>query len=184
MRLSNHGSVQLTMNFLITIIISITLLVAGLALIRQFYTVTQETQKDLDERTQQRLEQLLGEGQQVVVPFGQQAIERGGSYVFGLGILNIENDDLFNVEVTVSSVFDETNRELTAQEIGQLVPPPADWFLFDDTEQNIPKNEQRVVSLLVEVPLTAPSGLYNFNVKVVRNGQQYDKVQKIRINVQ
>ena len=183
MSVSHHGSIQLSMSFIITIIMSIALLIAGLALIKQFYTVSQETQKDLDERTQQRLEQLLGEGQQVVIPFGQQTVDRGASYVFGLGILNIEDDADFVVEVTVSSVFDETNRELTAQEIEQLVPLPDDWFLFDGTAQHIPKNEQRVVSLLVDVPLTAPSGLYSFNVKVLKGGQQYDKIQKIRVTV-
>ena len=176
---SKHGSVQLSMSFLITIILSITMLLAGISLISYFYQTTTETQEQLDERTQQRLAELLGDGQQVVIPFNQQTIERGSGHVFGLGVLNIADEASFTVVVSVSSVYDENQQEV---DISSLIDP-AQWFLFDDTAQRIPKNEQRTVSLLIEVPRDAPSGLYNFNVEVLKDGLRYDRVQKIRITV-
>ena len=171
------------MSFLITIILSITLLVAGIALIKKFYTTTIETQHELDERTQQRLAELLNEGQQVAIPFGQQTIERGNAYVFGLGILNIGENAAFTVHVSISTVFDQSNNELPVSAVELITP--ASWLLFDDTPQMIAKNEQRIVNILAEVPVDAPSGLYNFNVEVVNTatGQRYDKIQKIRITV-
>ncbi|HLC19627.1 MAG TPA: hypothetical protein VJK72_01825 [Candidatus Nanoarchaeia archaeon] len=177
------GSVQLSMSFLITIIISITLLVGGIALIKNFYTSAVETQQKLDERTQQRLAELLNEGQQLAIPFSQQTIERGEGYVFGLGILNIGDEASFVVEVTVSTIFDDANKELPTAAVDIITP--TSWLLYDSTPQLIGKNEQRVVSILAEIPKDAPSGLYNFNVKVVNTvtQQPYDKIQKIRITV-
>ena len=170
------------MSFLITIILSITLLVAGIALIKKFYTTTIETQHELDERTQQRLAELLNEGQQVAIPFGQQTIERGNAYVFGLGILNIGENAAFVVKATVSTIFDESNKEVPN---AVALVNPASWLRYDDTPQMIAKNEQRIVNILAEVPVDAPAGLYNFNVEVVNTatGQRYDKIQKIRITV-
>ena len=177
------GSIQLSMSFLITIIISITLLVGGIALIKNFYTSAVETQQKLDERTQQRLAELLNEGQQLAIPFGQQTIERGEGYVFGLGILNIGDEASFVVEVAVSTVFDDADKEVPTDVVNNLINPTS-WLLYDNTPQVIGKNEQRVVSILAEIPKDAPSGLYNFNVKVLNAGQPYDKIQKIRITVQ
>ena len=176
------GSVQLSMSFLITIIISITLLIAGIALIKNFYTSAIETQRDLDERTQQRLAELLNEGQQLAIPFSQQTIERGSGYVFGLGVLNIGEDTAFTVKIEVSTVFDESNKEVPN---AVALVNPASWLRYDDTPQMIGKNEQRVINILADVPKDAPSGLYNFNVEVVNTAtqQRYDKVQKIRITV-
>jgi hypothetical protein len=190
----SKGGLQLSIKFLVTIILAMTMLAAGILILRQFIDVTTDTQAQIDQRTQQRLSELLNAGEQIAIPFSRQSIRRGESYVFGVGILNIEEANTFRVNVDLSSAYHKDNTPFTNQEIinhqlrATAQKPPL-WFLYDNLDQSLSKNQRKIINVLVSVPKNAPSGEYIYNVIVVRPSPpggalaQYDKTRKIHITV-
>jgi hypothetical protein len=88
------------MNMLVVIILSLVILVGGVAFLYKLIAGAEQIKTDLDYRTQAELERLLVEqGQQVALPFRQATVNRGDHHVFGLGILNIGEKQEFHIKV-------------------------------------------------------------------------------------
>jgi len=176
---------ELSMNFFVTIIIAIVLLGIGITLLTRFVGITQDTQESLDERTQTRINELLTEGKQVTIPFNRQDIRRGSSEVFGLGVLNILEEGSFRAEVELSGAFYDGNTAFDDAYIQQIRDDLANgqWALYDTTATIISTQQRRLFDILIDVPKDARSGNYVFNVKVFRNNEQYENIQKIYVAV-
>lgn len=179
--LTKRGAIQLTMGFLVTIIISIVLLALGILFLRQLVTGAEEIKLDLDQQTESQLASLLDQGQQIAIPFNTQTIRRGNSHIFGIGILNIQEQGIFELSVTLSKAVDTANNEFPAQTIRNLNIPA--WLRYDASGFQLNKNERQSIPLLIQIPTNAPSGTYIFNVQVKRNNEQYDTTKKIYVIV-
>ena len=177
------GTIQLSMNFLVTIIIALALLALGIILLRQFVDVTVDTQNELNQRTQERIAELLDQGQQIVIPFSSQTLKRGESYLFGVGVLNIEEESSFKLATALSGAFHSNDVEFLPAELAEH--NPSSWVRFDREQFTLKKNEQQSRTVFVQIPKNAPSGTYIFNVVVYRNSDNsiYDAVRKIIIIV-
>ena len=185
-----RGAIQLSMNFLVTIIIALTLLALGILLLRQFVEVTVETQNELNEQTQNRIAELLNQGQQIVIPFSSQTLRRGDSHLFGVGVINIFEESTFELNAGLSGAFHPDDTPLSPEELAQA--KPSEWIRLDSERFTLKKNEDQSKTLLIKVPTTAPSGIYIFNVMVYINPPSsppydpsalYDTVRKIVITV-
>src|SRR3989344_8163548 len=98
------GAIELSMNMLVMIIISIVILTGGMVLLYKFIGGAEDIKSQLDTRTDSELERLLvDQGKQVALPLHTATVTRGESHVFGIGILNIGsvgNEFLLRVELS------------------------------------------------------------------------------------
>jgi hypothetical protein len=177
MRSSNKGAIQLSLNFLVTIIIALVLLAAGIVLLRQFVDASVSVQVDVDQRTQDRLAALLDQGQQVAVPFSTKELKRGDEHTFVVGVLNIldEQQSAFKILIDSSTAVDKE---------GNNVPVELDeWVSYITDSFSIGKGKHHNARVLLTVPNSAPSGTYIFNVEVINtdSGERYDTLRKITV---
>lgn len=180
---------QLSINFIVIIIIAVVLLALGIALLNQFIGGAREIKAELDTRTETQLTELLTGGDQIALPFNRQTVRRGDAHIFGLGILNIEEDDLswFRVNISFSRAVEKDGiTEIPASE----VPSADEWFRYDQEPFEIGFNEQRKEVIRLEVPTGVQSGTYVFNVRIfgavssdMAGEEQYDVTKKIYVNV-
>src|SRR3989344_8402452 len=183
------GTIELSINTLVIVIISIVILTSGITLLYKFIGGAEDIKSKLDAQTNTELERLLvDQGKQVALPLHIADVLRGENHVFGLGILNIGGQldgknigEEFTVQTEFIKLVDLQNKDITGEapkeEINQ-------WLLYDSGSQIIKENEHTKLSLLVNVPTTALTGQYIFNAKVILNdGRQYGNTQKFYVNV-
>lgn len=179
--MSKKGAIELSMNMLVVVIISLVILAAGIAFLYKLMANAGDIQNDLDSQTKAELERLLvEEGKQVALPSRKAAIERGEGHVFGVGILNIGEEQEFRINVALSSAAkaQDGGPELTAEEV-------QDWLLYNPEPFTLAENEHRSEGILVEVPPTALRGQYIFSVEVLaQGGERYGNVQTVVVEVQ
>lgn len=177
----------LSMEFLVTVIISLVILAGGVALLYTFIEGGKKAQEDLDQRTQEELERLLvDEGKQVALPLHTAEISAGESHLFGIGILNIgglETEE-FMIKVEPLKLINQNNQ---AEDISgdQSVK---DWLLYNNEILKIKENEHFSEKIFVEVPKTAKKGQYIFEAKVFSIGTggtelQYGNTQNFYVTV-
>lgn len=179
------GALDLPINLLVTIIISIVILMSGIALMYQFIKGSEDIQAQLDERTTQELERLLvQQGKQVALPFHQATLQRGEQHVFGLGILNIggkETGAQFKVTVELFKVTNDAEQDLTSQINKQDVES---WLLYRQEVFIVKENDHHSEPILIKVHNDALQGIYIFRVKVLlASGQLYGNPQQFIVNV-
>lgn len=160
----------MSMEFLVTVIISLVILGAGITLLYSFIRGGEDIKKELDIRTSDELERLLvDQGKQVALPLHTAEISAGKTHIFGLGILNIGNlgGNHFNIKVEFSKYVDKAG---TAQKADDMDPATKEaiekWVLYNTESMQILENEHKKESILVSVPKDASKGEYIFNAKV------------------
>ena len=172
---SKKGDISLSMNFLVVIIISIVVLGMGLTLLYKLFSTAEEQKAQLDAKTEDELRRLLiDQGKQVALPFNTVSLHGKESYIFGLGILNIDTDnDQFMVSVSLA----------TTDPAGITIDP-SEWLLYFQDQFTIPSGGHKTIPILVEVPGDAPNGKYIFDVEVRRGtGGRYANKQKFIVSV-
>ncbi|MBI2669327.1 hypothetical protein HYX14_05795 [Candidatus Woesearchaeota archaeon] len=176
--MDRKGSIELSINTLVIIIISLVILGSGVAFLYQLGGGATDIKTKLDQQTQEELERLLvDQGKQVALPLHVADVSRGESHAFGLGILNIGGKgDQFRIKVTPSKAADEQGNEIKGVDAGA-------WLLYNEEPMTILKNEHRKESILVSVPQDARRGMYIFTAKVLVGDDPYGNPQKFTVNV-
>ncbi len=170
---NKKAAVELSMNFLVVIILSLVILAGGIALLYKFIGgVGIDTLVLIDDQTRIETEQLLDDGSVVALPYIAKTLKRGEDFVFGLGVLNIREGDKLTFSVGVEQ--DEESKQLK-----EIVP------LFDSTPFVLEKNQKYTQGISISVPKDAPSGTYIFDVKVSIEEEDdiYGGVKKITVTV-
>ena len=180
MKHNHKAAIDLSINLIVTVIISLVILGGGIALLYKFIGGAEQVKTDLDQRTSQELERLLiDEGKQVALPLHTVNINRGDSHVFGLGVLNIGPESDFLITVQLIKVVDAQNQDITAQ-IEQN--EPATWLLYNQESIHLQENEAYKEAILVEIPTTAPAAQYIFSARVISNNEPYGNPQTFYVN--
>lgn len=177
---SKRGAVELSVNVLVVIIISLVILAGGITLLYKFLGSAQEIKATLDARTEEEIQNLLlQEGKQVALPLNKALIKRGERKTFGLGILNSGVPETFTVSITPSSP-----NYISLEGVEQEDPAVSSWVLYDTDALELGEQAFASVAILVAVPADAVSGTYLFDVVVQRSdGQRYGPIQKIQVDV-
>ena len=181
--MQKRGAIELSMNVLVIIILSLVILAGGITLLYKFIGGAEDVKQVLDERTNDELERLLvDQGKQVALPLHTASVLRGESHVFGIGILNVGRSGTeFKLDIHLAKVIDEQERDLTAQIDKAAVER---WLLYKTTSIILDENEHTKESILVKVAADAFKGQYIFDAKVVyANGEQYGNIQKFIVDV-
>lgn len=176
----NKKGMELSINMLVVIIISLVVLGGGVGLLFKFMGQADELQKDLDSRTKEELRRLLiDQGKQVAISLRTTTVQRGDNFIFGIGILNTGGvGEQFNMEVELSKATDEQQQDITT------IIDASGWYLYNNRPFLIRENEHFSGSLLVSPPKDATPGQYIFKARVYQeDGQQYGNTQNMVVKV-
>ena len=155
----NKKAIELSINFLVIIIISIVMLSSGILIIKKYFGTATEIKEQLDEQTLNRIEDLVSDGGTVVVPFKRKVVEAGEAELFGLGILNLDttNDEY--------KVFINLSKFITRDQIEEDDPGATGWLLYE-SQHTIAYKETKKIPIRVHVPVGVEPGSYIFNIYV------------------
>ena len=179
----NKKAIQLSVNFLVILIIALSVFGMGIRLTFQLMTKAEEIRADVDESTQREIEEALTTGEIVSIPINHKKTKVGKSIVFGLGIFNSDNTQEFTVDMNFEKAF-SNNRE----DISDMVDED-EWILTNFGPYEINKNENKVLGLPVKAPrksggVRTISGTYIFKVIVNKeDGSRYGNVQKVYVEI-
>jgi len=169
----NKKAIELSVNFIVIIIISMVVFGMGLFFANKLFKEAENIKQSLDESSERQIIALLDSGQRLVMPIDNKVVEKGESYVFGLGVLNILGGTRV-FEVTLSS-------SLYIDQQGRTQNPPSISLEFIEFQRRDVKNNERIVfPLVVRVPRKAPAGTYVINVDV----SQYEETLQITVRVE
>ncbi len=170
--MNRKAAIELSMNFLVVIIISLAILAGGISLLYKFIASGKNIIIGIDDQTRIQIEQLLDDGSVVALPYAAKTLKRGEDFVFGLGVLNIRDGGKLTFSV-------EVEQDKESKQLNEIVP------LFDSTPFDLEKNQQHTQGILISVPKDAPSGTYIFDVEVFPEGEDdsYGGVKKITVTV-
>jgi type II secretory pathway pseudopilin PulG len=163
--MQKRAAIGLSINMIVMIIISIVILASGIVLLRSFVTGADDIKNQLDQRTQDRLSELLtDQGKTVAFPFYTKNIRRGDSHVYGIGISNIQNVPVtFTLIIDTIKFIDSSGQEFNR---GNSVFNFFDWARWDREPFTIREGDIVKKTILVKVPKNANPGTYVFNARV------------------
>jgi hypothetical protein len=104
----NKRAVELSINFVVIMILSIAILSSSLILVKQFFGKATQLKASLDSDTESKIRGLLSSGERVAVPLNTKEVTLGDKITFGVGISNILKDSLGPSNEFVIDVKDDT----------------------------------------------------------------------------
>ncbi|NQV09487.1 hypothetical protein HQ529_06575 [Candidatus Woesearchaeota archaeon] len=161
--MNNKRAVELSMNFLVMIIISIAVLTMAIVFSKNLFTSAEEIRLDIDRETNERIESLLDDGSRVVIPFTRKEVRRGDLGIFGVGVLNVVDKTNFTMIVSLDSVFNNDKEDITTEARDNYIT-----IVSANDPVEIDINEKHKFSFGVDMAKKAPSGTYLLDVKVLR----------------
>jgi len=194
--MNKRAALNVSVNFLVIIIICIVVFSLSVYIIKRFFTQAEEIKMIYDERTEKEIERLLDDGSKVAVPFDKKTIYNNKFGTFGIGVLNIldtASDNKFKIMVNFTKAYDKKNQEICQTGCG----PPNSWLKISYGEKQpeepiiieptIKNNEQKKFLIGVE-PKKALSGLYIFDLLVKYENktggwERYDALHKLYVEV-
>lgn len=176
----NKKAIQLSVNFIVILIISIVVFGFGITLAYNLVNKGVETKESLDAQTDLELEKLLDTGEKVVIPFNRKEIYPGNKAVVWIGIRNVLDtpgeSDVFNIQVNLRGAFEPDGREPINSAVSFSKSFP------DSLE--IKKNEKAKVPVAFSLPDRVRKGIYRYDVIVLDpNNEQYGFTKHIDIIV-
>jgi len=178
-----RASFQLSINFIVVMIICMVLFGIGLGLINRFVNKAEELKEQVDKNLRDELQRIMSSGSLVAAYPRSITLSRGGSADFGIGIGN----ELGRNENFTINVRDDDNNPISDSIEKLYLRGP----------HYIKNNEQIFRRLRIRIPKTASHGTYIFNVYVCYNitdpsllceGNNYEsygygELQKLHVNV-
>jgi len=197
--MNKRGALQLSVNFLVIIIICIAVFSMSVYILNRFFIHAETIKMVYDERTEKEIERLLDDGSKVAIPFDRKTIYNGEFKTFGIGVLNILNSgssNTFEINVHFNQAFNKRSVKICDILDSSSCGSPDQWLqTTGDTgfigsgvtiQKTIKNNEQEKFLLGVGVK-GAPAGTYIFdlNVKYLNNTAwlQYDAPHKLYVEV-
>lgn len=164
--MKKKAAIQLSVNFLVVIIISIIVLSMGFLLLNRMTSGGAEQVSEMDAKLESQIERLLTDSSlPVAIPIRQKEIARGDMDQFGVGVVNYEDEGSteFSVGVHADECFDEEGNSCNKDDVKVM----SSFDLANDDESKdieFQKNAKFVVPIKVDD--NADSGMYVFNVCV------------------
>ena len=170
--------IELSMNFVVMLIIAIVIFGFG---IRFIYTLSSNandikdiSSKELDARV---ADLLCSTSQKICIGTDKKIIQKGKFDIFGIRILNVGDAQDFDILIQRPSPSGFTKQKQAISNDGLLAVP-------NERSERFLRNEERNFGVGVEVPSSALSGTYIFDVRVQKaNGEQYGSTQRLYVEV-
>lgn len=161
---SKKAAINLSVEFLVVIVISLVILGMGVTLLYKFLGGAEDIKAELDKKTEDELRRLLiDEGKKVALPLHLAELSPGERHIFGLGILNVENEEKsFFMRVEGVKAADQENHPFVLE-----LREVETWLLYSQLAINLKKGENHFEPLMVEVPKKdVKKGTYIFDLVV------------------
>lgn len=173
----NRKSIELSLNFIIILILSIIIFGFGVRFISKLSSQAIELQDITTSELDERIGSLVCEGSdRVCIGLDRKTIRRAKFDVFGLKVINILESQNFEITVSRPSPSGYTKNNQPVQS-DSLIWSPKSRSVF------IEKNEERDFGIGIQVPSNAVSGIYIFDVRIQADGKPYSNTQKIYVDV-
>jgi hypothetical protein len=171
----SKASIQLSINFLVVMIICIVLLGIGIKLMSTFISGAEKMQKEVDNYHKEQLRKAMNEGAMVAAFPVKLTINRGDNADFSIGIANeLGQEQVFSLFMNQTSI--------------NTGSPPK--ILYLRSSFTIKNNEQYFTPVRIIIPKDATHGTYIFNVYVCKgetcidsSPDRYGDLQKLYVNV-
>lgn len=187
--MNNKKAIELSVNFLVILIIAIVVFGFGIYLTFKFFGSAQELPGAISAQLQQEINQMLSHGEKVALPINQQTIPVKKSYTFWLGLSNMLNNaetNSFTISANLNkfispddTVYTSVDSEFDAADINLVVTYINSYILENGAQKSIP--------IAVSVLKDAPSGNYIIDVAVtyLDGGviKDYSPLQKLYVTV-
>ncbi|MDP3766212.1 MAG: hypothetical protein Q8R04_06900 [Nanoarchaeota archaeon] len=174
----NKKAIELSLNFIVILIISIVIFGFGVRFISKLSSQATELQDITTGELDERIGNLVCEGSdRVCIGIDRKTIRRTKFDVFGLKIINILDSQGFDIIVArpVPSGYTKNKAEIQSD---NLIWNPQSRTVFTE------KNEEKNLGIGIQVPANAVSGTYIFDVKIqTQDGKPYSQVQKLYVDV-
>jgi hypothetical protein len=177
----NKKGMELSINFIVMLILAIAVFGGGLAFINKFFSIAQDEEARLDQETTREIEKLLNDGSKIGIPMDSKEVTVGKPVVYGLGIYNIlPGEKRFRVEIEFGGKENQ-EREVDSDifsNIDNCKDYVGDHWIFDvynvGKEYTIKHNTRKSIPIQIELDSTVcdspnirtTSGTYIFNVIV------------------
>ncbi|MGM5485502.1 MAG: hypothetical protein ACQEP1_06555 [Nanobdellota archaeon] len=159
--MDKRAAIQVSVNMLVVIIISIVVLGMGFTLVNRMMSSGEENINQVDDRLKNQIESTLREDSKpVTIPVVQKTINKDNVGTFAVGVLNLDDSDKFIVDVEYDTGYTEEGDEII--DTSPKVIPTMDLY----KEVEVGNNEAETFSVPIEVPPEAESGEYIFNVYI------------------
>lgn len=165
---------ELSVNFLVVLILSIIMLGLGIQLIRSFFTTAQDVGSTINEQTNQKLSDMLSQGQIVAIGFNRLDIPPNTNNIFGLGILNaLTHKADFTITITPPDTVGYT---ASNEPIPKSTWDTTNWTRYTHSI-TLERDASDHIPIFVRVPPGVPKATYVFNVVVQADGADYGSVK-------
>ncbi|HLC49995.1 MAG TPA: hypothetical protein VJI97_01045 [Candidatus Nanoarchaeia archaeon] len=176
------GAIELSMNFIVIIIISVVLFGFGIYFISRLSSQAIDLKDITSSELDEKISNLVCEtSDRVCIGIDRKTIQRGKFDVFGVKILNILDTQDF--DITVSPPSDVLGYKKDKSEITN---PPNVPLIVNPQERSIKisKNDEQTLGFGIEVPKDAVSGTYIFNIEIkTQSGSAYVPILKFYVDV-
>ncbi|MEK6943726.1 MAG: hypothetical protein AABX00_06715 [Nanoarchaeota archaeon] len=173
------GAIELSMNFIVVIIISVVLFGFGIYFISRLAAQATELKDMTSGELDEKISNLVCEtSDRVCIGIDKKTIQKGKFDVFGVKILNILDTQDFDIRVDHPDGLLGYKKDKT--EI------PLDTPLIINPQERsvkINKNNEQTLGFGIEVPKDATSGTYIFNIEIKVGGELYTPLLKFYVDV-
>ena len=175
LRSNKKGALELQMNFIILIILSLIILVFSTILLKNVLSSTSKMSSQVNKNLQQKIEKIMIENKKdVAIPFNFAHISKPGVVSFPIGIKNnLNNCNKFFIHVYANDPVGYTlqKRQITSKY--KLIIAP----ILHNESVSVLKNDMKVKPIIVTLK-KGPKGVYIINVNVTCNNRLYgDKLK-------
>ncbi|MBW2988612.1 hypothetical protein DRJ48_04375 [Candidatus Woesearchaeota archaeon] len=187
----NKRGFELTLNFVVILILSVVVLSFGIKFIHDLVASQEQIIPPVDQQIRNELARLIVGNKRVAIAFNKATIQRGSSEGFGLGIRNTDpTKTYFRINAQCMKYGSPEQEDLSSG-----CPPDALSLSYDKSQIRILNNEYEDTMIVVKVDKRAPPGNYVVYVNVCSyqsaagscpiddSVHRYDQLQKIFVTV-
>ena len=192
--LKHKRAIELSINFVVMMILGIAMLAGSLMLVRKMFTGAKKYRETVDAQTNEQIRRLITSGDDLVVIYPDRMKVRGGETgIFVVGVQNtiIESyfDDNFYLSADFSRAVDNTGRKTICSEDDLGGPRECDavidteehpdkdvkdpWLVYNAGPLEIKKNQINSFVVNINPAKVYPSGTYAFNVCICTSDSCY-----------
>ena len=175
-------AIELSLNFLVTIIIALVIFGFGIKFIYDIATKSENLKDMTLDQIDKKIEGLVCEStDRVCIVPTRRVIKRGNVGFFGMKIVNVisdaESNEFFFGDIRVSRMVRKDKTETEDPNILDKID------FKHRVSVEIKKNEERDIGIGVEVDREAPSGTYVVDIEIEDALNEYGGIYKIYVEV-
>lgn len=102
---NKKAAIQLSMSFLVMLIMAIVIFILSLAFLGNFFDQSVKLKTSLDQQTKGQIERMLAGNERVAISLETKTIKRGDVTQFGIGIRNTLAKEYFRIELSQNGKF-------------------------------------------------------------------------------